>query len=113
MVLLAPPIAERFEEDGGGDEPCDALSPLHPRMRESFRNVARARTPVLIAYGVHDEGFRSFTAAMDGDLGSMLRPAGDCVTVVLTEERIHGYMTVSGQEATVEIVMGWLERLAS
>jgi pimeloyl-ACP methyl ester carboxylesterase len=108
LALLAPPIAERFEAGPGAGEPCGALSPMHPRMRDSFDAVVRGGTPVLLAYGVHDEGFQSFKAALDGDLGSMLRPAGDRLTLSLTEERIHGYMTVSGQEATVEIAMAWV-----
>jgi alpha-beta hydrolase superfamily lysophospholipase len=113
LVLLAPPIAERFEGGGTTDEPCDAISPLHPRMRRSFGEIVRTGTPLLIAYGVEDEGFQSFEAAMQGELGTMLGRADDRFTVVLTEERIHGYMTVSGQEATVDIVMDWLERRAS
>ncbi len=112
LVLLAPPVAERFEAEEAGGEPCDALSPVHPRMRAAFDRVARSRTPLLIAYGVHDEGFRSYTAAMEGDLGAMLKAAGDRVTETLTDERIHGYMTVSGQEATVDIVLRWLDGVA-
>ncbi len=111
LVLLAPPIAERFEADTG-DESCATVSMLHPRMRESFAAVARSGRPILIAYGIHDEGFRSFHAAMDGELGAILRPASDRLTVNLTEERVHGFMTVSGQEATVGLVTRWAEDLA-
>ena len=111
LVLLAPPIAERFEETTAGDQPCDALSTLHPRMRASFGEVARRGTPVLIAYGTHDEGFQSFQAAMDAELSASLRAAGHRFTLTITDERIHGYMTVSGQQATIDIVLDWLERL--
>ena len=31
----------------------------------------------------------------------------------LTDDRIHGYMTVSGQESMVDTVMDWVERLPS
>jgi alpha-beta hydrolase superfamily lysophospholipase len=91
MVLLAPPVAE-----------CDTFGP-----------VVASRTPVLIVYGIHDEGFQSFNAAIDGELGGMLRSAGGQVTMSLTDDRIHGYMTVSGQEAMVDTVMDWVERLPS
>ena len=113
LALLAPAIAERFEAEGGEAEPCGVLLPMHPRIRSSFDAVVRAGTPLLLAYGVHDEGFRSFRAAMDSELGLMLRPAGDLLTLNVTEERIHGYMTVSGQEATIELVMAWVEQLGS
>jgi hypothetical protein len=86
---------------------------MHPRMRDSFLAVVDAGTPMLLAYGVRDEGFPSFKSALDGELGSMLRSAGDRLTLTLTEERIHGYMTVSGQEATVDMVMAWLDRLGT
>lgn len=112
LVLLAPPIGERFEAAGDGGE-GSALSTMHPRVHSSFREVVRAGTPLLLAFGAHDEGFESFQAAMDGDLGSLLQPAGDRVTLALTEERIHGYLTLSGQEAAIEIVVAWLERLGS
>lgn len=112
LALLAPPVAERFEAARGGEAPCGTLSAVHPRMRGSFSEVARSGAPLLLAYGTNDEGFQSFSAAMDGELGAVLRPAGERVTLTVTEERIHGYMTVSGQEATVEIVMAWLERLS-
>jgi hypothetical protein len=68
---------------------------------------------VLIVYGIHDEGFQSFNAAIDGELGAMLRSAGGQVTMILTNDRIHGYMTVSGQEAMVDTVMDWVQRLPS
>jgi pimeloyl-ACP methyl ester carboxylesterase len=113
LALLAPPIAERFEAENANGAQCGTLSTMHPRMRLSFREAVRKETPLLLAYGIHDEGFQSFRAAMDGDLGALLRPAGDRVTLTLTEERIHGYMTVSGQEATIDIVEAWLERLSS
>ena len=113
LALLAPAIAERFEADAGEGAPWGALLAMHPRIRTSFEAVVRARIPLLLAYGVHDEGFRSFQAAMDADLGSILRPAGDLLTLNITGERIHGYMTVPGQEATIEIVMDWVEQLGS
>jgi hypothetical protein len=110
LVLLAPPVAERFEVDNDEPERCDSISPVHPRIRSSFAAVTRAKTPVLIVYGVHDEGFRSFSAAMEGELGDLLGNAGERVSVSLTEERIHGYVTVSGQETSVHMVLDWLER---
>jgi alpha-beta hydrolase superfamily lysophospholipase len=111
LALLAPPIAERFEAEGLDGGACGAVRALHPRMRDSFQQVVRDGTPMLIAFGTRDEGYRSFDAAMNGELGSMLHTAGDRLTLALTNERIHGYMTVSGQEATVEIVAGWVDRL--
>jgi pimeloyl-ACP methyl ester carboxylesterase len=111
IALLAPLIAERFEAQTAYGEPLGDVSPMHPRIRGSFEAVAEAGTPLLIAYGVHDEGFLSFEAAMDGDLGAILRCAGERLTLILTEERIHGYMTVSGQESTIDLVMAWMDRL--
>jgi pimeloyl-ACP methyl ester carboxylesterase len=110
LALLAPPIAERFE-DPNGDRPCGGVDVLHPRMRESFRAVVRSRMPLLLAYGAHDEGFASFNAALGGELGAILAPAGDRVTLTVTDERIHGFMTLSGQQATIDIALGWLERI--
>jgi hypothetical protein len=105
--LLAPQIAENF--DAVSD---DAIGQMHPRIRASFQRAVATATPMLIACGVNDEGFESFQVAMNGELGAILRPLGDRLTLTLTEERIHGFMTLSGQEATIDIVMSWLDRLA-
>jgi alpha-beta hydrolase superfamily lysophospholipase len=106
LALLAPNIAERGDESVDGDP-----HPMHPRIRNSFQAVVLAGTPLLLAYGIHDEGFNTFKAAADGELGAILRPAGEHLAVTFTEERIHGWMTVSGQESTIDLVMEWLVRL--
>lgn len=108
LALLAPPVGERYEAMDGDSAACDMVVTMHPRMRESFDSFAQSGKPLLIAYGIHDEGYQSFQAAMHTDLGSMLRAAGDRLTLTLTEERIHGFMTVSGQNATVDLVMEWI-----
>ncbi len=107
LALLAPPIAERFEDDGCSGAPIA----LHPRMRDSFRSFVRSAKPMLMVYGEEDEGFRSFRAAMDGELGALLRPARERVTLSYTDERIHGFMTVSGQAAAIELVMDWADHI--
>lgn len=110
MALLGLQIAEELSGDSA---PNGTLSTMHPRVRGGFIEVVQSKAPLLLAYGTHDEGFKSFNAAMTGELGSMLRPAGDLVTLTVTEERIHGYMTVSGQEATINIVAAWLDKLGA
>jgi acyl carrier protein/alpha-beta hydrolase superfamily lysophospholipase len=111
LALLAAPVREGDEicvpgAPGGADEGA-----VSPRYLDAMSRAVDAGMPILLLYGSDDEVFPDFDRARTGELGQLLCRAGKRATLRLTDERIHGYLTVSGQEAGSDAVVEWLDAI--
>lgn len=107
LVLLAPPV--RIEGDTFcRDQPTGPEDRTSRRLLDGVEDAVDRGIPLMIAYGTEDEGYPEYLEALSGALGDTLRRAGDRATLIATKERIHGNLTVAGQDATVDLVCGWL-----
>jgi acyl carrier protein/dienelactone hydrolase len=111
LALLAAPVRE-------GDEICVPGAPggaaegaASPRYLDAMGRAVDAGMPILLLYGTDDDVFPDFDRARAGELGQLLSRAGKRATLRLTDERIHGYLTVSGQEAGSDAVVEWLDAI--
>lgn len=97
----------------GGGKPGGARDPfwwVSKQLVEPLDTMVDRKVPVLIAYGVDDPLLREFDRASEGRLGEIVRRGGDTVTVARDLPGvIHGFPSVPGQEAFVDLAYRWID----
>ncbi|HXA42088.1 MAG TPA: alpha/beta fold hydrolase, partial [Candidatus Solibacter sp.] len=113
LALLAAPVLEGEEICTPGSTVAGGDGAVGARFLDAMRQVVDAGIPLLLLYGTDDEVFPDFDRARQAPLRDLLLRAGDRAQVRLTDERIHGYLTVSGQQAGSDMVMEWIGALGA
>lgn len=115
VALLSPPVwdddrqlASAFRPELGAGGSDEAAGPLF--LGQLQRLVERG-VPVLVVLGRDDQAFKVFSRALNGQMGSLVRKAGEDVSVEILDGRIHGYSTVAVQQAVIAHVAAWASRL--
>jgi len=102
LVLVTPPVHDydhrRMPESGGPQG----------RFVELMRDAVDAGLPVLLVYGRPDRFATDFELARRGELGDLLRTAGDLVTVAMLDHAVYDFPNTAGQDAVVEAAAAWL-----
>lgn len=73
--------------------------------------LVERRVPLLFLYGETDGAYAGFLEAVKGELGDLLRKAGNAVEVAVVPNRLHGFVSVSGQPATIDVISDWISRV--
>jgi pimeloyl-ACP methyl ester carboxylesterase len=77
------------------------------RFLRELDTVVSRRIPVLFVYGAEDDFYKDFQAATRGQLGSILRRAGDLVQIRMVDGSLHGTPSLSTQQACLEAIVDW------
>jgi pimeloyl-ACP methyl ester carboxylesterase len=98
----------------GGVKPTgsrDRLWWVDRQMLEPLDEMVTRAVPVLIVFGVDDPLLTEFDRAKEGSLGEILA-RGDGVVEVARDlpGAIHGFPSLEGQEAFLELAYEWIER---
>jgi len=80
------------------------------RFADLLGRAVDASLPVLMVYGRADRFATDLELARRGELGALLRRAGDLVTVTLVEHDVYDFPSVAGQDETIEAVAAWATR---
>ncbi len=67
---------------------------------------------VLLLFGTEDAAYEHFTAARQGQLGSILERNAEHVDVLTVEGDLSGFSSLDAQQSLIDSVAGWLERSA-
>lgn len=66
--------------------------------------------PVLIVYGRHDGFYQEWIEGQRGPLGALLRRAGEGITVVVLDDKVHGMHRLGTQTEVLNVIQDWLAR---
>ena len=94
---------------GGGDE----LYWVSPTLVAGLEDMAKRQIPVTIVFGTDDPLLREFRRAMGGKLGRVIRSSGGSIRLVDDIPGIvHGFPSVSVQEAFFRLAIDWVPTVA-
>lgn len=89
-------------EDGGA---------ISPPFLAALRTLLTRRVPMFLVYGETDGAYAEFLEAKKGELGGLLEQAGDTVEIAVVLGRLHGFTSVPGQEAMIDLTTDWIARI--
>jgi pimeloyl-ACP methyl ester carboxylesterase len=81
------------------------------RFLDPLSSLAKQGIPVLLLYGTEDDEYRDFELARAGRLGEIMTrwPTVEVRTLV---GQVHGFTQLDSQEATMDVVVDWIGRMA-
>lgn len=75
---------------------------------EQFRRVVDRQVRVLLLFGETDSFYSDFQRALSGSLGSIVEQAGDRIEIRVLPGQIHGFTSLSVQDAVLDETFDWL-----
>jgi pimeloyl-ACP methyl ester carboxylesterase len=75
--------------------------------------LVHGSVPTLFVHGEDDDLWRDFDRARSGRLGDLIAAGSQSIEVLTLPGEVHGYKSVRIQDAVIEGVGGWLDRLVS
>jgi alpha/beta superfamily hydrolase len=84
---------------------------VNPQTLGFLEQLVERRVPLLILYGESDGAYAEFLDASKGDLGGILRRAGNLVEIAVVPGRLHGFVSVPAQVAGAELMIDWVCRV--
>jgi pimeloyl-ACP methyl ester carboxylesterase len=95
-----------------GSERASAQTAASPGFLAPIRSLVSRGVPLLFAYSTADPAWLDFCRARDGELGRVLAPAGNLVTIRPIEASVRDLQTeVALQSRVIEEVEDWLETI--
>lgn len=92
---------------GAGSEPFQWVSDT---FLEQLTSLVDRGVPVLIVYGNHDGFYQEWIEGQRGPVGELMRRAGNTVSVVVLDGKVHGLHHLETQDEVLGVIEDWLAK---
>lgn len=94
------------------DDDGTARYGVSPRFLAEMEGLVDRRVPISVIFGEADDLFGDFDRARTGPLGELMTRAGAACELTVVPGKLHGFTSVTSQDAGLRIIRSELERIA-
>jgi alpha/beta superfamily hydrolase len=84
---------------------------MSPVLLASLKTLVARRVPLFFVYGDTDGAYAEFQEARSSTLGRVLDRAEGPVDIAVVPGRLHGFTSIPGQDAVVELITDWIGKI--